>query len=129
MTKFELDTETFLIFPLFALGAAASLGLVESNFLPWFDLADVVLDFGNIEWTIGRLLSLGALGAVVVNRDAPFDFDGWGVLEVWTLYVTLGLIIAPPFFPALADTLAETPAAFVSFTVQSIGFALITYIN
>ena len=129
MTRLELDTETFLLFPLFALGAAASLGLVESTFLPWFDLGDVMLNLGGIEWTIGRLLSLAALLAVIINRDDPLDFDGWGVLEVWTAYVTFGLIIAPPFFPALAETLAETPAAFISFTVQSIGFALITYIN
>jgi hypothetical protein len=129
MTQFQIDAETYLIFPIFALGAAGTLGLVDANILPWFSLNEVILDFGNIEWTIGRLLALLSLGAVVVNRDEPFDFDGWGVIEMWTLYATLGLIIAPPFFPAFAETLAETPAAFLSFTVQSIGFALITYIN
>jgi hypothetical protein len=129
MTKFELDTETYLLFPFFALGTAASLGLVSADILPWFELSEVILDIGNIEWTIGRLLSVGALAGVVINRDEPFDFDGWGAIELWTLYATVGLIIAPPFFPAFSETLAETPAAFISFIVQSIGFALITYIN
>lgn len=129
MTKFELDAETYLLFPLFALGAAGSLGMVDANILPWFSLNEVILDLGAIEWTIGRVLALTSLAAVVVNRDEPFDFDEWGMIEMWTLYATIGLIIAPPFFPAFAETLAETPAAFISFTVQSIGFGLITYIN
>ena len=129
MTQFELDTETFLFFPLFALGTAASLGLVAADWLPFVALGDVLIEFGNIEWTIGRLISIGALGAVVVNRDDPLDFDAWGVLEVWVLYVTIGLIIAPPFFPTFEGWITETPAAFMSFTVQSIGFALVTYVN
>lgn len=129
MTQFDLDTETFVLFPLFALGAAATLGLVSADILPWFNLGDVVVSFASIDWTIGRLLAIAALGGVLVNRDEPLDFETWGAIEVWTFYVTIGLILAPPFFPAFADTLADTPAAFISFTVQSIGFALISYIN
>lgn len=129
MSKLDLDIETFLIFPVFALGAAATLGIVETSVIPGFDLGQVLLTTGGIEWTIGRALSLGALAAVVVNRDDPLDFDAWGVIEVWTFYVTVGLIISPPFFPALESTLASNPASFVAFTVQSIGFGLITYIN
>jgi hypothetical protein len=129
MTKFQLDYETYFVFPLFGLGAAATLGIVDTNILPWIDLGDIFLDIGGIAWTYGRILSLIALGAVVVNRDDPLDFDAWGFIEVWTFYCTVGLIVAPPFFPALADTLAQMPAAFISFTVQTIGFALVSYIN
>ena len=129
MARTELDTETFVLFPVFALGTAASLGLISQNVLPWFNLGEVVIEFASIEWTIGRVLAVLALTGVVVNRDEPLDFETWGAVEVWTFYVTVGLIIAPPFFPAFSETLAETPAAFASFTVQSIGFALITYIN
>lgn len=129
MSQFEIDAETYLIYPIFALGTAATLGIVETTVLPWVDMGEVLIELGTIEWTLGRVVALVALLAVIINRDDPLDFDAWGVLEVWAFYVTVGLIIAPPFFPALADTLAETPAAFVSFTVQSIGFVLITYIN
>lgn len=129
MAEFSLDKETFLVYPLFGLGTAASLGLVEANFLPFIDLGETLVEVGTIEWTIGRLMSLAALAAVVINRDNPLDFDGWGVLEVWVLYVTVGLIIAPPFFPAFEGWLAETPAAFIAFTAQSIGFGLISWIN
>lgn len=129
MADFDLDTELFIIFPVFALGTAATLGIVESTVLPWFDLGEVVIETGGIEWTIGRVLALASLAAIIINRDDPLDFDGWGVLEAWALYVTVGLIVAPPFFPAFEGWITETPAAFVSFTVQSIGFGLISWIN
>jgi hypothetical protein len=103
MTQFDLDTETFVLFPLFALGAAATLGLVSADILPWFNLGDVVVSFASIDWTIGRLLAIAALGGVLINRDEPLDFETWGAIEVWTFYVTIGLILAPPFFPAFAE--------------------------
>lgn len=128
MTRLELDRETYLIYPLFALGAAATLGIVTTDILPFIDLGDTVLEFGTIQWTGGRLLSVAALGAVLLNRDAS-PLNGLGALELWVFYATLGLILAPPFFPAFAETLAEDPASFIAFTVQSIGFVIITYIN
>lgn len=128
MTQLEIDRETYIIYPLFALGAAATLGIVESTIIPWFDLGEVIFNFGSIDWTAGRLLSVGALAAVIVNRDAPLA-DALGALELWVFYATVGLILAPPFFPAFAETLAEGPASFIAFTVQSIGFVVITYIN
>lgn len=129
MAKLNLDAEMYLIYPLFALGSAATLGIVGNDILPWIDLGDVFLSTGGIEWTGGRLLALAALVAVFINRDDPLDTDVIGVAEVWAVYVTLGLIIAPPFFPALENTLAGGIAAFVSFTVQSIGFAVISWFN
>ncbi|WP_436934987.1 hypothetical protein [Halovenus marina] len=128
MTQLEIDRETYLIYPLFALGAAATLGIVSTDILPWVDLGETVLTFGTIDWTLGRLVSIGALVAVIVNRDAPIA-DALGALELWVFYATVGLILAPPFFPAFAETLAARPASFIAFTVQSIGFVVITYIN
>ncbi|MFC7057243.1 hypothetical protein [Halovenus salina] len=129
MTEFELDLETFLLFPLFALGTTVSLGLIEASAIPILDLGETLFTTGNIDWTIGRGLSIAALAAVVINRDDPLDFDAWGIMEAWAVYVTVGLLVAPPFFPALESTLASTPAAVAAFIVQGIGFSLITYIN
>lgn len=129
MTQFELDTETYLIFPLFALGAASSLGIVSTDILGFIDLGETLITTGDIDWSIGRALSAVALAAIVINRDDPLNTDAWGAIEVWAVYVTIGLIIAPPFFPAVQQTLVGEIWAFVAFTVQSIGFALITYIN
>ena len=129
MTKLEADAETYIIYPLFALGAASTLGIIQTDIVSFIDLGSVVFETGSIQWTIGRALSLVALLAVIINRDEPFDFLGWGAVEAWAVYVTIGLIIAPPFFPAIQETLLEPIWSFVAFTVQSIGFVLITYIN
>lgn len=129
MVQFELDLETWLIYPIFALGAATGLGIVQPTLIPWFDLSETVFQTGNIEWSIARALSLVALLAVVINRDDGFGFDEWSTFELWAVYVTLGLVIAPPFFPELQETLVEPIWAFIAFTAQSIGFVLITYIN
>jgi len=129
MTKLELDKESYLIFPLFLLGSAVSLGLLSTDILGFIDLGETLLTTGDIEWTIGRGISVAALGTVFINRDAPLDFDNWGLVETWTVYVTIALVIAPPIFPALAETLVADEWAFVSLTVQSIGFGLVTYIN
>lgn len=128
MTYLELDKEMYFLFPAFALGTAASLGLIEPTFLPWINLDDVLLSMGNIDWTIGRVISIVALAAVFINRDTSV-LERLGTLEVWVVYVTVGLILAPPIFPAFAETVAETPAAFIAFVAQSMGFAIVTYIN
>ena len=129
MAQFELDRETYFIYPAFAVGAAATLGLVSTDIIPFINLGDVLVETGGIEWTGGRLLSLAALLAVFINRNDGFDLSGFGALEAWAVYVTVGLIVAPPFFPAIQETLAGGGAAFVAFTVQSLGFALISWLN
>jgi hypothetical protein len=123
------DTELFVLFPLFGLGTAASLGIVSADILPYIDLGDVFVSTGGIDWTLGRLLAVVSLVGVIVNRDNEFNMDTWGLVESWMIYATLGLIIAPPFFPALEQTFAGGLASYVAFTVQSIGFGLISWVN
>lgn len=129
MAKFEIDYETYLLMPVFMIGTMASLGIISSDILPVVNLSDVLLDISGIELTYGRALSIGALFGVVINRDEPLDLDAWGVIETWVFYVTLGLVVAPPFFPAFEDTILHGAGAFLAFTIQSIGFTLVTYIN
>lgn len=129
MAQFSLDTETYVIYPLFAVGTAATLGIVSTDILPFIDLGQTAVTAGGLDITFGRLLAIAALAAVFFNRDDGFNLDGFGALELWAIYATVGLIVAPPFFPTLQDTLAGGAASFVSFTVQSIGFALISWMN
>ena len=122
----QIDTELYLLGPIFMFGTAVSLGLIDATWFG-FDMGASVFESGNLDLTLGRLLAIGALIGVLVNRDVSLsDTNG---LDLWIVYVTIGLVFAPPFFPSLAETIASTPAAFVSFTVQGIGFALVSYIN
>lgn len=124
--KGELDFETLLIIP-FSLGAAASLGLISGDVLPIINLGEVLYEAGTIEFTAGRVLSILALLAVFVNRDTPLS-DTAGI-DLWIVYATLALVLTPAFLPALESTLAEQPAAILSFTVQSLGFTFVSYSN
>jgi hypothetical protein len=127
MGLMEIDTETYVLFPLFALGAGATLGLISTDILPFVDLGSEFAEIGGISWTYGRVVSAVALITAMYNRQASIrDTSG---IDLWVAYATLGLVIAPPFFPGLSETLASQPASWISFTVQSIGFAIVTYLN
>lgn len=128
MAEFEFDTELFVFAPLFILGSLASLSLIEADVLPIIDLGDTFLELGDVRFTFGRVLAIGGLAGVLINRDTEL-FDNLGAIEIWVVYATVGLIIAPPFFPIFADTLAQTPAAIIAFITQSAGFTLVSYIN
>lgn len=123
----DLDQEMFVAIPIFTIGAAATLGLIEGDALPFVDLGDVLIETGTVEWTLGRLLSLAALVGVFVNRDA--SITDTSAVDAWVVYATAGLIVAPPFFGSLEATLAETPAALVAFIVQTMGITIVSYLN
>lgn len=128
MAEFELDRDWLLLYPIFALGTAASLGLVQTDILPFVNLSDTFYTVANAEFTVGRIFSIAALIGVFVTRDSDV-FDRVGGVELFVLYATIGLIIAPPFFPVFQETLAEGPAGVVAFLVQSIGYTIVTYLN
>jgi len=123
---FDVDPEMLLVL-VFSWGAATSLGLVSDNVIPIVDAGQVLVEVGNATLTIGRVVSIASLLAVVVNRDAPLQETSG--IDLWIVYATIGLVIAPPIFPALENTLAQQPAALIAFTVQSTGFLLVSYIN
>lgn len=123
---FDVDIEMLLIV-VFSWGAATSLGLISDQIVPFVDAGQTLFEFGNATITIGRIASIGTLLGVFAHRDAPLR-ETSGV-DLWIVYATIGLVVAPPLFPALENTLAAQPAALIAFTVQSTGFLLVSYIN
>ncbi|MCW8172804.1 hypothetical protein D8S78_13325 [Natrialba swarupiae] len=85
-----------LIIP-FSWGAAASLGMIDDNIIWFLDAGSVIFEQGNVELTVGRIVSLASLLFVLVSRDASLS-DTRGI-DVWIVYATVGLIVAPPLFP------------------------------
>ena len=123
---FDLDLSMLLIV-VFSWGAATSLGLIGDNVLPFVDAGATIWEVGNATFTIGRIVSIATLLFVFFYRDAPLsDTNG---IDLWIVYATIGLVIAPPLFPALESTIASQPAALVAFTVQSTGFLLVDWVN
>lgn len=126
MAQKSLDWELILIIP-FALGSAASLGLVSAEILPFIDLGQTLYEQGNIDFTAGRIIAILSLLAVFVNRDAPLS-DTAGI-DLWITYATIALVLVPPLLPALESSLAQQPAALIAFVVQGTGFTFVSYEN
>jgi len=123
---YSFNPEILLIIP-FSWGTAVSLGLIDSSIIPIIDAGAVLLTIGNINVTIGRAVSLLSLGIVFFNREVGFTATSF--IDAWIVYATVGLVLAPPLFPVFVDTIAATPAAFLAFTVQSIGFGAVSFMN
>jgi hypothetical protein len=128
MARLQLDREWFLLFPIFALGSAASLDLVSTGILPFVEMGDTLISAGGVAFTVGRVMGIAALLAVFINRDESIT-DQLGVVEIWIVYVTIGLLVAPPFLPILQDTLVGGLAGVIAFLIQSIGFTAVVYLN
>jgi len=126
-TTKRFSLESYVLWPAFALGTAATMGIVSVDILPVVNMGQVIVEFGDVEWTVGRIVALLALGIVLFNRDVGLrETNGF---DLWAVYVTVGLIVAPPFFPWLEDTLASGIAGVVTWIVQQWGFTLTTWIN
>lgn len=126
MSEMDVDLEMLLLLP-FSWGAAVSLGLVSDQIIPFISASEVLFAAGNVEITLGRMISILALAAVMYNRDVSLDdTDG---IDAWIMYATIGFLVAPPLFPAFEATLASGIAGLIAFTVQSTGFLLVSYIN
>lgn len=101
--------------------------MVDLSFIPFIDMGAVLFAPGNIELTIGRIISIASLLGVFFNREVGFRSTSF--IDAWIVYVTIGLVLAPPLFPAFQDTLAQQPAAILSFLAQSTGFTIVSYLN
>lgn len=127
--QLQLDKELWLGIPIFTLGAAVSLGLVSST-LFGYDLSQIVLETNGIGFSVARLLSVSALALVVLNREQGLQsIRSFVGVEAWAVYVTIGLILAPPFLPLLEGTLLEQPWAIMAFLAQTMGITIISYLN
>ena len=127
MAKNSLDPRELMIAsPVFVLGSLTSLGIVGPEVMT-IDFSNVLFSQGNLRLTLGSILSIVALGYIYFNRDIGFfEFKG---LELWTVAATGLLVLAPPIFPAFADSLASMPVALFAFFVQTGGFVNISIKN
>jgi hypothetical protein len=127
MTQLSVDKELWLVVPVFSIGAAVSLGIVSSNLAGLLDLQRVLIGFNGVDFTIARTMSLVALIIAVVNRDT--GFTDLGALDAWAMWVTAGLVSAPPFLPLVEGTLVEGPFSILAFVVQTLGITIVSYVN
>ncbi|WP_248515958.1 hypothetical protein [Salinarchaeum laminariae] len=127
MAKNKLDPRELLLgAPVFILGSLTSLGIVGPEVF-MLDFSNVLLEAGNLRLTLGSIASIVALGYIYFNRDVSFfEFNGE---EMWLVFATATLVLAPPVFPGLADSLATMPIALIAFFLQTGGFTIISIKN
>jgi hypothetical protein len=127
MTQLSIDKELWLVVPVFSIGAAVSLGIVTADLGGLVDLKTVLIGVNGVDFTIARTMSLAALAIAVINRDT--GFSDLGAIDVWAMWVTAGLVIAPPFVPLLEGTLLEAPYSVAAFVIQTLGITIVSYVN
>lgn len=129
MVQGKLDREDLFVWPLYMWSTAAALNLVEPDLLPipGLDWNETIFSAGGIDFALATLAAIGALGFVYTQRDT--SITNLGGADLFIVYATVGLIVAPPLFPAFEATIAEKPAAYVAFTVQNAGLLLVSRMN
>lgn len=130
MAEMKVDRELVLAIP-FMLGSLVTLDILAADSLQVVDLAYVWYAGHGMTLQTAHLLQIVPLAMIVINRDQSFvkQIRALGAIEAFIVYVTVGLVIAPPFLPELAGTVAYQPLAFMTFAVQTIGLGIISFIN
>ena len=126
MTKLELDRELVLALPVFIIGSWGSLGIVSTPM--GVNLEQVLWTEGAIVLSVGAMLQLVALAAVMIWRDKGFR-DMLGPVEAWIAYATVAFVVAPPIIPELANAIQIQAIAFPLFFVQTAGFVFVSMLN
>lgn len=129
MVQGKLDREDLFVWPLYMWSTAAALGLIQPDLLPipGVDWNQVLVEFGHIDFTLATTAAVVALGYVYAQRDT--SLTNLAGADLYIVYATIGLILAPPIFPAFEATVVEKPAAYLAFTVQNAGLLLVSRMN
>jgi hypothetical protein len=126
-TRMRVNIEDYLGLPVYVICVAVALGLLDSTIMG-FDLSSSLLDLGS-----GHAFSVANIGAMLtlgyVAYTNHWKMDSLSGVQAWVVIATVGLLIAPPFFPVLESTLAATPAAFAALLIQVGGYVTFSYIG
>jgi hypothetical protein len=128
MSTGELDSIDGVAAPVFLLGSLTQLGLLDVGELPIIgDPTATFVTLGDATVTVGIVLALVALGTVIVSNE--WELDGTSTISAWAVVATVGLLIGPPFLEPLAELTSSGIGQIVSLTVQSTGYAVVSYLG
>jgi hypothetical protein len=126
MADLSVDGNDLYAAPIFVLGSLISLELIDSTWFG-FDLLAEVMSLGSASITVAQLMSASALLYVLYTND--LDFTGLTGVNLWLVYVTIGLVFAPPFYDPLSDVLTTQAGGAVAFLAQTTGYTVISYLK
>ena len=127
----KIDLNDAVISPFFVLASGVQAGLF-SLVLFGFDFSSQLFSFGSgaaaVSVSLAKIIAVLAI-LVALASNQP-DFDRMGMIETWAAFATIGLVLAPPFSPAIRALLqTSTIAGIVSLVVQAAGFYSLSYLG
>lgn len=127
----EIDLNDAVVSPFFVLASAVSTGLLSLE-LFGVGFSDSIFTIGSgagaIEVTVAKMIAIAALG-IVFTTNRP-DLSDMSELEMWTAIATIGLVLAPPFMPAVEGMITGSQiAGIIAVTVQAGGFYSLSYLG
>ena len=131
MVNGKIDLNDAVVSPFFVIASGVQASLFSMT-LFGFDFASVILTLGSgaaaVEITAARIIAVAAV-LVALASNQP-EFDKMGLIETWTAIATIGLVLAPPFTPMLADLITSSSVwGLLALVIQSAGFYSISYLG
>lgn len=127
----EIDMNDALVSPFFVLASGVQADLFGLE-LFGFDFASTIVTFGSgaesVEITAARIIAVVAI-LVAFASNKP-DLSAMTGVQTLLTISTIGLVLAPPFTPILADFITgHTIAGLLALIIQSGGFYSISYLG
>ena len=127
----KIDVNDSLVSPFFVLASGVQANLF-ALVLFGFDFSTIIFSVGSgaeaVEVSAARMIAVTAI-LVALATNKP-DFSAMGTIQVWTAVTTIGLVLAPPFSPALQSLIGgSTVAGIFALVIQSAGFYALSYLG
>lgn len=131
MVRGKIDLNDAVVSPFFVIASGVQAQLFSMT-LFGFDFASVILTLGSgpaaVEITAARIIAVAAV-LVALASNQP-EFDKMGLIETWAAVATIGLVVAPPFTPMLAELIVSSSIwGIMALVIQSGGFYSISYLG
>jgi len=127
----KIDVNDSLVSPFFVLASGVQANLFDLV-LFGFDFSSTIVQVGSgaesVEITAARIIAVSAI-LVALATNQP-DFDAMSFIQVWAAIATIGLVLAPPFSPALQSLITgSTVAGLVALITQAGGYYSLSYLG
>lgn len=127
----RIDYNDAVVSPFFVVASMVSAGLLSFS-LFGYDFAGTLFSLGSgagaISVSIAKLVAIIALvTAYASNRP---DFSDMTSIETWVVVATVGLVLVPPFSPAVESVIQQSQiAGLIAVIVQAGGFYSLAYLG
>lgn len=127
----KIDLNDAVVSPFFVLASGVQADLFTLD-LFGVNFADPVFTLGtgtgSLSISIAQIIAITALGiAFATNRPKLSEM---APAETWVALATVGLVLAPPFMPALESLIQSSPIpGLVALSIQAGGFYTLSYLG